>query len=235
MSSCSSTTSTPDKEFTNDYYSDCPKDAVEFEVQNSYTKIGGWAFYNCVALKTIKLPKSIKRINKYAFFNCSSLQTIDLPPPLTTLDDHAFSDCSSLQEIDLPSSLTTLRDEVFAGCSSLHKINLPPSLITVGDNVFYGCSSLKEINGPPSLRDFITGGVNAVDVQISNEKNETLEGFLGEKFFSAMKTELDDIGVGEVEDLKELDTEDLNKLAAKLRKVQAKKFLRKMSEFIDRD
>merc|ERR1740136_266826 len=85
------------------------------------------------------------------------------------------------------------------------------------------------------FRDFITVGCDAVDVQISNEKNETLEGFLGEKVFSAMKTELDDIGVGEVEDLKELETEDFNKLAAKLKKVQAKKFLRKMSEFIDRD
>jgi len=85
------------------------------------------------------------------------------------------------------------------------------------------------------FRDFITGGGDAVDVQISNEKNETLEGFLGEKFFSAMKTELDDIGVGEVEDLKLLETEDLNKLAAKLKKIQAKKFLMKMSEFIDRD
>jgi len=235
MSSCSSTTSTPDKEFNNDCYGDCPKDAVEYEVKDGYTMIGYGAFYNCVSLKTIKRPESIKSINAGAFMNCSSLQEIDLPSSLTTLGDCVFRNCSSLQKMDLPSSLTTLGDEVFAGCSSLHKINLPPSLITVGDNVFYGCSSLKEINGPPSLRDFITGGVNAVDVQISNEKNETLEGFLGEKFFSAMKTELDDIGVGEVEDLKELDTEDLNKLAAKLRKVQAKKFLRKMSEFIDRD
>merc|ERR1740124_1613941 len=78
------------------------------------------------------------------------------------------------------------------------------------------------------FRDFITGGGDAVDVQISNEKNKALEEFLGETVFSAMKTELDAIGVVEV--LKLLETEDLNKLAVKLKKVQAKKFLRKMSE-----
>ena len=77
--------------------------------------------------------------------------------------------------------------------------------------------------------------IAAVDVQISNEKNETLKGFLGESCFSVMKTDLDTIGVETVEDLKELEIEDINTLAAKLKKVQEKKFLRKMSEFVDRD
>jgi len=136
MSSSSSTTSTPDKEFTNGngydgrclVYSDCPKDAVDFVVEDGYTIIGVWAFSDCVSLKTIKLPKSIKIINYKAFFNCSSLQKIDLPPSLTTLGDAAFEFCSSLQKIDLPPSLTTLSGSTFKYCSSLKEITGPPSL-----------------------------------------------------------------------------------------------------------
>jgi len=118
-------------EFTNGgwgVYRDCPEDAVDFEVQDSFTIIGDFAFYDCVSLKNIKLPKSIKSINKIAFYNCSSLQKIDLPPSLTTLGDYAFENCSSLQKIDLPPSLTTLSDSAFENCRSLKEITGPPSL-----------------------------------------------------------------------------------------------------------
>ena len=50
-----------------------------------------------------------------------------------------------------------------------------------------------------------------------------------------MKSELDKIGAEVVEYLRELETEDFNMLTAKLKKVQAKKFLKKMSEFIESD
>ena len=83
------------------------------------------------------------------------------------------------------------------------------------------------------FRDFNSAVVASVDVQISNEKNETLEDFLGESSFSLMETDLDTIGVETVEDLKELETDDINMLAANLKKVQVKKFLRKMAEFVD--
>jgi len=126
-----------EKEFTNGgcgVYSDCPKDAVEFEVKDGYTLIGDSAFYNCESLKTVKLPESIKTINEDAFYNCSSLQKIDLPLSLTTLGDSAFQNCSSLQKIDLPLSLTTLGKYTFSGCSSLKEINGPPSLMMQFEN-----------------------------------------------------------------------------------------------------
>ena len=44
-----------------------------------------------------------------------------------------------------------------------------------------------------------------------------------------MKTELDTIGVETVEDLKMLDQEQIDMLAAKLRKIQGKKFAMKVS------
>jgi nitrogen-specific signal transduction histidine kinase len=85
------------------------------------------------------------------------------------------------------------------------------------------------------FRDFNSAVVASVDVQLSYEKNETLEAFLGESSFSLMETDLDTIGVETVEDLKELETDDINMLAANLKKVQVKKFIRKMAEFVDLD
>jgi len=40
--------------------------------------------------------------------------------------------------------------------------------------------------------------------------------------FSVMKTELDTIGVEAVEDIKELETEEINMLVAELKKVQVR-------------
>ena len=40
-------------------------------------------------------------------------------------------------------------------------------------------------------------------------KNNTVEGFLGERWFSAMKTVLDEIGVEALEDFKEINKEEM--------------------------
>ena len=67
------------------------------------------------------------------------------------------------------------------------------------------------------FRNFNTGGVAAAGTQISNEQNE-VEDFLGKSWYSMMKTELDDIAADTLKDLKELDKEDIDMLAAKLKK-----------------
>ena len=61
-------------------------------------------------------------------------------------------------------------------------------------------------------------------------KNNTVEGFLGERWFSAMKTVLDEIGVEALEDFKEINKEEIDMLAAKLKGVQARKFVKKINE-----
>merc|ERR1740124_979813 len=122
------------KEFTNGgdgEYSDCPEDAVDFEVQDGYTLIGGDAFSNCVSLKTIKLPKSIKKINEYAFDNCSSIQKIDLPPSLTTLGKYAFENCSSLEEILIQGPIPLIPKGTFYNCYCLSSVVLPESIQSI--------------------------------------------------------------------------------------------------------
>ena len=47
--------------------------------------------------------------------------------------------------------------------------------------------------------------------------------------FDTLQADLEELGVESVEDLKELEEEDIEALAAKLKKVQAKKFAKKMA------
>ena len=110
----------------------CPIDAAFFVAKDGFTIIGKHAFYNCVSLKTIKLPKSIKKIGWDAFNKFLSLETIHLPPSLTTLGDFAIYNCLSLKTTDLPSSLTTLGENTFCNYLSLETTNLSPSLTTLG-------------------------------------------------------------------------------------------------------
>ena len=45
----------------------------------------------------------------------------------------------------------------------------------------------------------------------------------------ALQGDLEELGVESVEDLKELEAEDIERLSAKLKKVQAKKFVKKVA------
>ena len=44
-----------------------------------------------------------------------------------------------------------------------------------------------------------------------------------------LQEDLDELGVEEVADLKELDPEDIERMAAKLKKAQARKFVKKVA------
>lgn len=81
------------------------------------------------------------------------------------------------------------------------------------------------------FRSYDSGGDGA-GKKGSNGKQTTVEGFLGESWFSLMRDGLDDIGVEVIDHLKDLDEEDIDMLASKLKKVQKKRFVTKIRELI---
>ena len=64
----------------------------------------------------------------------------------------------------------------------------------------------------------------------TNDDIVSLEEFLGNVTIETLKPELDEYGVTAVEDFNELDEEDIDHLGGKLKKVNAKRFHRKMAE-----
>jgi hypothetical protein len=126
-------------------------------IENSVTKIGEFAFYNCSGLTGITLPAGITKIEGYAFAGCSSLTGITIPASVTSIEVAAFNNCSSLTDITLPNNLTSIGEYAFAGCSSLTGITLPNSVTDIGGNAFGGCSSLTDITLPNSLTSIVSG------------------------------------------------------------------------------
>ena len=68
-------------------------------IENSVTSIGGGAFDDCHALKTVTIPDSVTSIGWYAFENCNSLTSVTIPKSVKTIVDNAFSGCSNLHEL----------------------------------------------------------------------------------------------------------------------------------------
>lgn len=117
--------------------------------------IGGYAFSQCVNLKSIILPENIVVIQTGAFIGCTNLESIYIPEKVSSIDANAFSGCSSLTSITLPKQLIMICDGTFIDCTSLTEINVPKKVASIGRSAFSGCVNLNEI--------IISAGVSSID------------------------------------------------------------------------
>lgn len=59
------------------------------------------AFYNCKALKAVKLGEKTEKIERGAFMGCEALETVDLAN-VKSIEGNAFYGCKSLKELSIP-------------------------------------------------------------------------------------------------------------------------------------
>ena len=106
-----------------------------------------------------QVPNSVTAIGNYAFEGCEKLTSITLPNGLTKVGIGAFKSCASLKEIILPDSVTEIGQFSFFDCSSLETVAMlpqePPKMevlfqlgAEMGELVFNGCDNLKLILVP---------------------------------------------------------------------------------------
>lgn len=69
-------------------------------------KIGEKAFLDCVSLRSVSLPNTLKEIGAYAFQNCTNLENIVLPDGLETVYAFAFAEVSKVASLNIPASVT---------------------------------------------------------------------------------------------------------------------------------
>lgn len=65
-------------------------------IQNGVYTIPFQGFSNCVKLKNLNLPKTLKRIEKEAFMNCEELRIVKIPKE-AIVDPDAFKGCPHIQ------------------------------------------------------------------------------------------------------------------------------------------
>lgn len=124
-----------------------PNQVTRVVVESGVTVIGSEfdgvkAFENCVNMKSMQLPTSLKTIQKYTFRNCTGLDSVTLPEGLETIGDSAFNNLASLittskKPLVIPASVKSIGNQAFGQCYELRDVSMkslePP---TLGAEVF---------------------------------------------------------------------------------------------------
>jgi len=95
---------------------------TKFEIPDSVTIIGDWAFADCVKLTSIIIPDSVDEIGENAFYKCKSISKLIIPEGVVKIDDMAFRGCTGLKQIVIPSTATQLGWGLFSGCKEVEVI-----------------------------------------------------------------------------------------------------------------
>ena len=108
---------------------------LDFKLVN----LGQSSFKNCVSLRHVKLPETLKKIGKNTFQNCKSLIKFICPDSVEIIDSSSFMNCESLEYFRFPKSLKRINKYAFVKCN-LQEINLGCFLnkntINVEDSAF---------------------------------------------------------------------------------------------------
>ncbi len=102
----------------------CPATLEEAVIPTSTTNIMGYAFYDCVNLKYVKMGDRVREIGFAAFHGCDSLAYISLSKKLKYINALGFGYCRSLAEVDIPSENADMYMSAFIGCSSIERVYL---------------------------------------------------------------------------------------------------------------
>lgn len=121
------------------------KSENSFQIPNSVTGIGTYAFNYCKNLTGITIPGSTRHIDDWAFYRCGKLQKVNIEEGLEEIGNSAFMECEKLTDISLPDTVTKIGDYVFGWCGSLTSIAIPKNVNSMGVNPCSACSKLMAI------------------------------------------------------------------------------------------
>ena len=134
------------REFTGKYAADGGRCLIIDNTIIAYAEASG---------TTYNIPESVTTIGDWAFAWCISLTSVNIPDSVTTIGDDAFLGCGSLTSVNIPENVTTIGNSAFFSCDSLTSVNIPENVTIIGNQAFDYCTSLKYVyckaTTPPAL------------------------------------------------------------------------------------
>ena len=130
----------------------CRPDSEVYQIPESVTSIGEFAFAGCEQLKTVIGNNHIQTICKGAFSGCTSLERTTGFSGLTEIGDVAFNKCFNLTEFMIPDSVLRIGEAAFKYCVSLETVGSRLNVESIGKMAFAGCVSLKKISFTDRLK-----------------------------------------------------------------------------------
>lgn len=130
--------------------------AVSVDLPSALVSIADNAFNNCVALKSITIPKLVETIGEYCFASSSALESVTFVEgsKLTSIGNYAFRKCGRLKNITIPASVGTIGENCFYYCTALESVTFEEGskLTSIGNYAFSYCNrGLKSITIPASV------------------------------------------------------------------------------------
>ena len=119
---------------------------ISISIPASVTRIGDYAFYNCIRIPKIEIPNSVTNIGKSAFRKCSGATNITIGSSVVNIEDSAFLDCSRITgNLSIPNSVTNIGTSAFSGCVGLTNIEIGNGVKIIGNGAFLSCTGLTSI------------------------------------------------------------------------------------------
>ena len=133
------------------------EDVRNVVVEEGVTSVGAYAFYNCAALESARLPESLTTIGAYAFYGCAALSSVTIPQAVTSLGYGAFQNCSGLKEARVPLRLKKSAQNAFsADCEVTYYGTTGGECGKNGNNVTWTLDGdgLLTIQGTGEMKDY---------------------------------------------------------------------------------
>lgn len=121
------------------------KKTISFEIPNTVTTIGKYAFYEQIGLNNITLSEKITNIDAQTFYGCINLKKVVIQSNIEGIGEEAFYNCKSLETITIPTGTKQIGKSAFDNCTSLSKITIPSSVEKIGDYAFRKCEKLEQV------------------------------------------------------------------------------------------
>ena len=105
------------------------------------TNINRGTFKNCVSLRSIELPQTVKDIGNGIFEGCTSLEDVVLSNNIKTIKENTFKGCTSLKHLDLSPNVNSIKSNAFVNVYNLDYLYIPYALSTLdlSSNAFKNC------------------------------------------------------------------------------------------------
>ena len=136
------------------------KKVTELIIPDWVERVSDYAFYNCAALLSVKIPASVKSIGYDAFGGCEGLTKVDVEDIAAWCSIDFATDSYYSNPLSFASSLyingvaaTTIildgvdeiKGKVFQGCNNIKSFKADNSLKIVGEEAFRGCMALNNV------------------------------------------------------------------------------------------
>ena len=80
------------------------EEATKVVIEDGVTNIGGYAFWQFTALKSVTIPSGVQSIGVGAFAGCTALESVTIPSGVQSIGVCAFCDCGALKTVNYTGS-----------------------------------------------------------------------------------------------------------------------------------